>query len=173
MARAERFNSDAALAASGTERQIASLREQKGLLEEQARWRWCCAALSWFYVVLLWAICLLLLLLIYLACHGRARLDGPSCWTMQLCCWAAPAVCSLRALPCLDPLVLQVATLQRQVEGLVARRESQEGEVAALRMALAAQHDENAAGSEAQKVRLGWDWCCAKEISSSAVGVAP
>ena len=37
MARAEQFNSDAALAASGAERQIASLREQKGLLEEQAR----------------------------------------------------------------------------------------------------------------------------------------
>lgn len=35
MARAEQFNSDAALAASGAERQIASLREQKGLLEEQ------------------------------------------------------------------------------------------------------------------------------------------
>ena len=35
MARAEQFNTDAVLAASGAERQIASLKEQKGLLEEQ------------------------------------------------------------------------------------------------------------------------------------------
>jgi hypothetical protein len=38
MARAEQFNKDAAMAASGAERQIASLREQKGLLEEQVSW---------------------------------------------------------------------------------------------------------------------------------------
>lgn len=45
MARAEQFNSDAALAASGAERQIASLREQKGLLEEQV-----CICVDWFGV---------------------------------------------------------------------------------------------------------------------------
>ncbi|GAB4818323.1 hypothetical protein N2152v2_005369 [Parachlorella kessleri] len=69
MARAEQFNTDAILAASGAERQMASLREQKGLLEEQ------------------------------------------------------------------------VSTLQRQLDGVVQRRESQEQELAQLRMQLAAQYD--------------------------------
>ena len=52
----------------------------------------------------------------------------------------------------------QVATLQRQVEGLVARREAQEQEIAALRMGLAAQHDAGGPGREAQQVGA---WQCA------------
>ncbi len=48
-----------------------------------------------------------------------------------------------------------MATLQRQVGGLVQRRDSQEQELAQLRMSLAAQHDSGTVGRDAQKVESG------------------
>lgn len=42
--------------------------------------------------------------------------------------------------------------MQRQIDGLVQRREAQEQEIAQLRMGLAVQHDAGSAGREAQQV---------------------